>query len=88
MYTRLARIVSLLSASVLATLITVYPPAIGRLSHGVLTLVILGICAGFVHGVGFDPETRFWRVILGPVSAWVLMGLGFVLIAKPYFIGA
>jgi len=85
-YTTFARAVSLLLASALASLITFYPPALAQLSHGLLVLVIWGVCAGFVHGVGFDPETRFWRVLLGPVSAWLLMGLGWALIARPYFV--
>ena len=87
MYTTLARSLSLLLAATLASLVTFYPPAIARLSHGMLTLVIWGICAGFVHGVGFDPEARIWRVGFGPVSAWLLMGVGLLLIARPYFTG-
>ena len=85
MYTMPARALSLVLASVLAILITLYPPALAKLSHGLLTLVIWGVCAGFVHGIGFDPEARFWRVVLGPVSAWLWMALGLVLIARSYF---
>ena len=88
MYTTLARAGSLVLASMLATLITFYPPALAQLSHGMLALVIWGICAGFVHGVGFDPETRFWRVALGPVSAWSLMVLAMLLIVRSYFVGS
>lgn len=88
MYTTFARGSTLLLASVLATLITVYPPVISQLDHGLLTLVIWGICAGFVYGIGFDPEASLWRVLLGPISAWLLMGLGLVIIIKPYFMAA
>ena len=87
MYTTFARAGSLLLASALATLITFYPPAIAKLDHGLLTLVVWGVCAGFVYGIGFDPEAGFWRILLGPVSAWLLMGLGLVIIVRPYFIG-
>ncbi|NOT18038.1 MAG: Cyd operon protein YbgE [Sulfuriferula sp.] len=71
-------------ALVLAGLVTFYPPAVASLSHGLITLVIWGMSAGFVHGIGFDPDGRFWRIVLGPVSAWALMGMGLFLIAKSY----
>lgn len=77
--------VSMLLALMLAALVTFYPPAVASLSHGLITLVIWGMSAGFVHGIGFDPDGRIWRVLLGPVVAWVLMGMGLVLIARPYF---
>lgn len=88
MYTTLARAGSLILASLLAMLITFYPPALAQLSHGMLTLLIWGVCAGFVHGVGFDPEAGFWRFVLGPVVAWSLMTLAMLLIFKPYFGGS
>jgi predicted membrane protein len=75
----------MLLALMLAALVTFYPPAVASLSHGLITLVIWGMSAGFVHGIGFDPDGRIWRVLLGPVVAWVLMGMGLVLIARPYF---
>jgi cyd operon protein YbgE len=85
MYSTPARALSMLLALALAALITFYPPALGSLSHGLITLVIWGVSAGFVHGIGFDPEARIWRVVFGPISAWLLMGMGLLLIAKPYF---
>lgn len=84
MYSTPARALSMLLALVLAALITFYPPALATLSHGLIVLVIWGVSAGFVHGIGFDPESRFWRVALGPVSAWSLMGMGLVFITGPY----
>ncbi|BBP01494.1 cyd operon YbgE family protein [Sulfuriferula nivalis] len=85
MYSTPARVFSLLLALTLAAVITFYPPALASLSHGLITLVIWGVSAGFVHGIGFDPDARFWRAVFGPISAWVLMGMGLLLIAKPYF---
>ena len=35
---------------------------LANLANSNLSLMILGICAGFVHGVGFIPETRFGRI--------------------------
>ena len=78
MYTGMARMLSLLMAVALATLITLYPLPLAHMSHGMLTLLVWGICAGFVHGVGFDPQSRVWRWLFSPVLAWTLMGLGVV----------
>ncbi len=80
MYTGTARRLSLLMAASLATLITLYPLPLAHMSHGILTMLIWGICAGFVHGMGFDPQSRAWRWLFSPVLAWVLMGLGVVAI--------
>ncbi len=76
MYTNPARWLSLTLAAALAVLVTVYPPAIAHMPHGEISLVIWGICAGFVHGMGFDPENRYWRALFSPWIAWLLMGLG------------
>jgi cyd operon protein YbgE len=84
MYSTPARIFSLLVASVLALLVTFYPPAVSTMQHGVITLVIWGVCAGFVHGLGFDPENRYWRAIFSPVVAWCCMGLGLFRIGAGY----
>lgn len=75
-YAALPRMVSLLLAIALTGIILTYPRALGHASHGMLSLTMLGVCAGFVHGVGFVPETRLWRALFGPWVAWVLMSLG------------
>ena len=80
MYTGMARMLSLLMAASLAILITLYPLPLARMSHGMLTMLVWGICAGFVHGMGFDPQSRVWRWLFSPVLAWTLMGLGVVVI--------
>jgi predicted membrane protein len=36
-------------------------------------LMLWGICAGFVHGVGFVPRSRVLRWLLGLFAAWLLM---------------
>jgi predicted membrane protein len=46
------------------------------LGHGVLTLVMWGLSAGFVHGVGFVPRNRILRALLGPLVAWSGMAVG------------
>jgi predicted membrane protein len=74
-----ARRVSLLAAIALAGLITVYPRALvsgAQVNHALLMLLLWGVSAGFVHGVGFVPERRILRLTLGPLAAWPLMGVG------------
>ena len=76
-----ARGISLVTAIALMLLVTLFPRALtaedgSPISHGVLTLIMWGMSAGFVHGVGFVPRNRILRVLLGPVVAWLLMGVG------------
>jgi len=40
-------------------------------------LVMWGVAAGYVHGVGFDPRARVWQVVFHPLVAWGLMTLGY-----------
>lgn len=76
-----ARGVSLVSALALMILVTILPrgltdPDGSPISHGLLALIMWGMSAGFVHGVGFVPRNRILRVLLGPVVAWAWMALG------------
>lgn len=76
-----ARGLSLASALALMILVTLLPrgltaPDGSAINHGVLSLIMWGMSAGFVHGVGFIPRNRMLRVLLGPVIAWLLMGAG------------
>ncbi len=47
-------------------------------SHGWATLACLGLCAMFVHGVGFLPRARIWRFAVHPAVAWTLAWSPFV----------
>lgn len=85
-----ARGVSLVSALVLMILVTLLPRGLttadgSPISHGALTLIMWGLSAGFVHGVGFVPRNRVLRVLLGPVVAWLWMGVGLVFYVR-YFL--
>lgn len=76
-----ARGVSLLAALTLMLLITLLPQGLiaedgSPFGHGVLMLVMWGLSAGFVHGVGFIPRNRILRILLGPVVAWLGMAVG------------
>jgi predicted membrane protein len=75
--------ISLAAALALMALATLLPRGLATadgspINHGVLMLIMWGMSAGFVHGVGFVPRNRVLRVALGPVIAWLLMGVGFV----------
>lgn len=78
-YATLPRMVSLLLAIAMAGMILTYPKALADASHGLLSLVMLGVSAGFVHGVGFVPEHKMWRILFGPWTAWALLAAGFLL---------
>ncbi|MCA1925786.1 MAG: cyd operon YbgE family protein [Thiobacillus sp.] len=67
--------ITLAVAFTLMLLITIYPRALatesgGPISHGILMLIMWGLSAGFVYGVGFIPRSRLLRVALGPWVAW------------------
>ncbi|HEY0663813.1 MAG TPA: cyd operon YbgE family protein [Thiobacillaceae bacterium] len=79
--------VSLASAFCLMLLVTLLPRGLttadgSPIPHGMLTLVMWGMSAGFVHGVGFTPHHRLLRVLLGPLAAWLGMATGYVLYAR------
>ena len=83
-----ARGVSLACALALMLLITLFPRGLAAPdgsppNHGLLMLVMWGMSAGFVHGVGFVPRNPLLRFALGPLAAWLGMGLGLAVYARP-----
>lgn len=78
------RALSLLLAAPLSLVTLLHPVSLldaqGGYSHGYLALVMWGISAGFVHGVGFDPLARVWRGLFSPILAWPLMLMGYLLL--------
>ncbi|WP_462382965.1 cyd operon YbgE family protein [Pseudomonas sp. Marseille-QA0892] len=81
-----ARSFSLLLASPLALVLLIYPALMldggGHYNHSQLMSVMLGIAGGFVHGVGFDPRGRVWRILFGPVLAWFLLSVGYAVLIQ------
>jgi cyd operon protein YbgE len=75
---------SLLLAAPLALVLLIHPAAMldgqGGYSHPQLMLVMWGISAGFVHGVGFVPQWWGWRWLFHPLIGWPLMGLGYLIL--------
>ncbi len=79
-YSALPRFFSFALAVGLSAMIFAWPKALEHAGHGLLSLVMLGVCAGFVHGVGFVPQARAWRIAFSPWLAWTLMGAGWWLV--------
>lgn len=82
------RAVSLLLASPLALVLLIHPALFldtqGHYSHPLLMLIMWGISNGFIHGVGFEPYARVWRVLFHPVVGWAFMALGLFLLFKSH----
>ena len=80
-YGAFSRVLSLVLAAPLALVLLIHPAAMldgqGGYSHPQLMLVMWGISAGFVHGVGFVPRWWGWRWLLGPLPVWLLCALGY-----------
>jgi len=80
-----ARLISFLLAMSLTVLVLAYPRAIATsvsdVRHDLLALMMWGIAAGFIHGVGFVPHLTVWRLAFHPLTGWLLMagGIGRVL---------
>lgn len=73
----MARAVSLLLASCLSLGLLFLPAMRGggmtAAGHGLLTPLMLAICAGFVHGVGYRPLHPWLRAVLHPALLWPAM---------------
>ncbi|MEI2455015.1 cyd operon YbgE family protein [Lysobacter firmicutimachus] len=68
---------SLLLASALSLALLFLPAMrggeISAAGHGLLSPLMLLICAGFVHGVGFRPRHALGRAVLHPAWLWPAM---------------
>jgi len=73
---------SLISAIIISVVLTAYPKLIAEsiheVDHGLFTLFMWAVSAGFIHGVGFEPKGSLWRLLFNPMIAWALMGYGLV----------
>lgn len=77
---RFFRALTFLVAILFAALIVLYPRAIATdmttVPHGWLVLLLFGMSAAWVYGLGFTPENRWLRCFFHPVTAWLLMLVG------------
>ena len=74
LYAGWARLFSFVLATGLSAALLVMPHLVATdtrdLEHGPLSLALLGISAGFVHGVGYVPLLTLWRWLFSPYVAW------------------
>jgi len=82
------RALSLLLAGYLSIVFLLMPQVIAPhtsvLNHGEASLLMWGVCAGFIHGVGFSPRYWLWQLLFSPWLAWPVMGYG-VWLTVTYF---
>ncbi len=51
--------------------------------HSALPILLLGVAAAFVYGIGYRPDNRLLRMLFGPLSAWLLIfGGAWLLLAR------
>jgi predicted membrane protein len=80
-----ARAVSLVVGLAVSLVLMIFPFVLGRtvtaVTHTGLSLLLLGVAAGLVHGFGFRPDNRMLRFVFSPLAAWPLMAAGFAILA-------
>ena len=77
-----ARAVSLIAAASTALVLTCVPFLVvhdlDARAHAFLSLLLLGMSAGFVHGLGGRPRAGIWRLAFSPWTAWPLLLSGWI----------
>ncbi len=75
-----ACLISIALAVTLSASILIFPRAVATsisgVNHGLLSLLLWGAAAGFVHGVGFVPRLPVWRILFHPLLGWPVMLYG------------
>ena len=73
----MARVISLFLATGLAAGLLFLPAMRGgeltAAGHGLLSPLLLAICGGFVHGVGYEPRNIALRWLTKPICLWPAM---------------
>ncbi len=77
----MSRAISLLLASGLSLALLFLPAMRGgeltSAGHGLLSPLLLAICGGFVHGLGYEPRNPVLRRVIAPFWLWsAMLGLG------------
>jgi predicted membrane protein len=49
--------------------------------HALLPVLFFGVSGAWVHGLGFVPRRRVWRILFGPIVAWPAVAISGLLIA-------
>jgi predicted membrane protein len=72
----IARALSLLLAVAVSTGLMLLPAMRGgeltAAGHGLLSPLVIAVCALFVHGLGYEPRRRALRWLLSPWLLWPL----------------
>ena len=65
------------------TIITAWPHTFGSttatMNHNAAMITMLGMCIGFVYGIGFVPKQRWLKRVYSAPAALGLMLLGFLM---------
>jgi len=82
---RSAQAVSLVLAVTISGTLLVFPYLLGSPPaprvHALLPILLFGLSAAWVHGLGFVPRRPLWRILFGPIVAWPLIAITALLIA-------
>jgi cyd operon protein YbgE len=77
-----ARLLSYFTAIAITAYLFVSPNSItnaaNEVNHLLLTLMLLGTSAGFIHGSGFVPQLLIFRILFSPLFAWPALLFGVV----------
>ncbi len=44
--------------------------------HSALAVVMLGTAGAMIHGIGYTPDDKLFRILFGPAIAWALVFAG------------
>ena len=81
-YTFPSRLVSYAGAIIVTSYLFMFPSSIASsaadINHMLLTFLLLGTSAGFIHGSGFVPRMLIWKVLFSPLFAWPALIFGLV----------
>jgi len=79
-----ARVVSLVVALAVTVTLFAFPFALGGTLtpsvHAWITVLLIGLCGAWVHGLGYVPERRALAVLAGPAFAWPAIALAAVML--------
>lgn len=76
-----ARLLSFGLATLSALWVLFRPADFAFLAHGSLSIFMIGMAAGFVHGIGFKPDHLFWQWLFSAWVAWLIPGSTILLAA-------
>lgn len=81
---RITRPVSFIVALVASLVLMLFPFLLhgidGTRLHTGLPILMLGVAGMFVYGIGYVPDNKFVRILLGPVCASILIFAGGLLL--------